>query len=370
MPLRALLIIISLLLVTPLISQNGSGMQIRKIVIDPGHGGTDPGAISPDGRVKEKDITLSVSLKLGEMIKSLYPSIEVIYTRNRDVFVPLDRRSEIANKSKADLFISIHVNAARSRAATGSETFVMGVDKTSSNLEVTMLENSVILLEGDDYSSRYEGFNPNDPESYIVFSLLQNAHLEQSLAFASLVQKQFGFGPIKVNRGIKQAPLLVLWRTSMPSVLVELGFISNSGDLKVLTDKNNHDRFATLILNALTEYKRQFETAAPTRDIYLTGIPADTSTNDNTAKESKPPASTSHYRIQILAVGKILPSGAADLKGMKNAKYIKHNNLYKYTVGEYPDTEAARRELEKIRTLFPQAFIIKVENGEIVPINR
>lgn len=375
MPLKTLLTIISLLIIFPTASsQERASLRLKKVVIDAGHGGRDPGAISPDGKVREKNITLSVALKLGELINKRYPDVEVIYTRKTDIFIPLDERTKIANRNKADLFISIHVNAAQSRAASGSETFVMGVNKTSSNLEVTMLENSVIMLEGDDYSTRYEGFNPNDPESYIVFSLLQNAHIEQSLLMASLVQKQFAKGPIKIDRGIKQGPLLVLWKTGMPGVLVELGFISNQNDLRILNDKKSHDKFAEGIFNAFEEYKNQYEkgyqnTSAVNDSSLSRTIEASLRDTSVPVKPSPPPSLQEHFRIQILAVSKILPSGAPDLKGRRDAKYIKAGNLYKYTIGEYKTVEEAKLAQDEIRRVFPQAFIIKVRNNTIVPLN-
>lgn len=375
MPLKTLLTIISLLIIFPAAgSLERASLRLKKVVIDAGHGGRDPGAISPDGKVREKNITLSVALKLGELINKRYPDVEVIYTRKTDIFIPLDERTKIANRNKADLFISIHVNAAQSRAASGSETFVMGVNKTSSNLEVTMLENSVIMLEGDDYSTRYEGFNPNDPESYIVFSLLQNAHIEQSLLMASLVQKQFAKGPIKIDRGIKQGPLLVLWKTGMPGVLVELGFISNQNDLRILNDKKSHDKFAEGIFNAFEEYKNQYEkgyqnTSAVNDSSLSRTIEASLRDTSVPVKPSPPPSLQEHFRIQILAVSKILPSGAPDLKGRRDAKYIKAGNLYKYTIGEYKTVEEAKLAQDEIRRVFPQAFIIKVRNNTIVPLN-
>ncbi len=375
MPLRVLLVIFSTLWTLSSPGQEHSVVQVKRVVIDPGHGGSSPGAVSPDGRVREKDITLSVSLRLAEMIRSKYPHIDVILTRERDVSVPLDRRSEIANRNKADLFISIHVNAAESRNAKGSETFVMGPDKSGSNFEVTMLENSVIMLEGDDYSTRYEGFNPNNPESYIIFSLLQNAHLEQSLIMASLVQKHFNNGPIKVNRGIKQGPFLVLWKTTMPSVLIELGFISNSSDLKILREKSNHSKFASLIFKAFEEYKMQYD-----KDYFNGDVNTDNTENrDNTetississtVDKTQAGESSVHFRIQILSINRVIPSGSTDFKGRADIRYIKSGSLYKYTVGHFENQEQAREALGKVRRDFPQAFIIKVENGEVVPINR
>jgi N-acetylmuramoyl-L-alanine amidase len=372
MPLRVLLVIFSLLWISTSRGQENSMVMLKKVVIDPGHGGADPGAVSADRKVLEKDITLSVSLKLGELIKKSYPEIEVIYTRKTDVFVALDKRTEIANKNKADLFISIHVNAALARAATGSETFVMGADKSSSNFEVTMLENSVIMMEGDDYATKYEGFDPNNPESYIIFTLLQNAHLEQSLEMASLVQKHFNNGPIKVSRGIKQGPLLVLWKTSMPSVLIELGFISNPFDLKILNNRTNHDKFASLIFNAFKEYKqiydKNYSNGKGTE--LIDSIPQrDANFPQNRAKKEVIQQSETHYRVQILAVNKILRSNSPDLKG-RDANFIKMGNLYKYTIGVYPTIDLAKEALGSIRKDFPQAFIILVRDGTIVPLNK
>lgn len=376
MPTRVLLIIFCILCTSYVIAQDGSAVNIKKIVIDAGHGGKDPGTISPDGKYKEKDITLSVALKLGALIKNNYPHIEVIYTRDKDEAVALDRRTEIANKNKAQLFISIHVNGVTSRTPSGSETFVMGADKSNSNFQVSMLENSVILLEGDDYQSRYEGFNPNDPESYIIFTLLQNAHLEQSLIMASLVQKHFNNGPIKINRGIKQAPFLVLWKTSMPSVLIELGFISNSGDLKILANKSSQDKLASLIFNAFEEYKKQYNKGYNNLDYVA---PLAQVTQKEPAKQSEPikqvtkeqlsdsiTVANIHYRVQILSVSKVIPSNSNELKGELNIDYLKTGSLFKYTIGEFQTRAQASIALKEIRKKFPQAFIIKVSNKTII----
>jgi len=363
MPIRVLLLFFCILSISSAYAQDGSSVNIKKIVIDAGHGGKDPGTVSPGGKYKEKEITLSVALKLGALIKNRYPYIEVIYTRKKDIAVDLDKRTEIANKSKADLFISIHVNGVSSRSPSGSETFVMGADKSNSNFQVSMLENSVVLLEGDDYQTRYEGFNPNDPESYIVFSLLQNAHLEQSLIMASLVQKYFNKGPIKINRGIKQAPFLVLWKTSMPSVLIELGFISNAGDIKILTNKKSQDQLASLILSAFEEYKNQYDKGYNNLD-YTT--PVEETQKTTSANNIALTTNNLHYRVQILSVSKVIPSNAPDLKGEKNVRYLKKGSLVKYTIGEFKTKEEANAALLPIRKKFPQAFIIKVKDNTII----
>ncbi|MEN6618905.1 MAG: N-acetylmuramoyl-L-alanine amidase [Rikenellaceae bacterium] len=360
MPYRLLLTIFCLLFISIIQAQDNQTVKIRTVVIDPGHGGHDPGAISPNRRVYEKNITLSVALKLGALIKDKYPDIQVIYTRTTDVFIPLITRTDIANKNHANLFVSIHVNSAKARSASGSETFVMGMDKSSSNLEVTMLENSVIALEGD-HESKYEGFDPNNPESYIIFSLLQNAHLEQSLIMASLIQDQFSKGAIKINRGIKQGGLLVLWKTTMPAVLVELGFISNSSDYKELINTNNHYQFANSIFRAFEDFKIQYEHGSK--------IVADVEMKTEKQAPQKADSEDSpHFRIQILAVTKILPKNSSDLRGEKNVQYIRVGKFYKYSVGEFSSKEEAANELKNIKKKFPQAFIIKVEKGTIVPL--
>lgn len=226
--------------------------KIKCIVIDAGHGGNDPGAIGYF-KTKEKDITLAVALKLGALINEHFPDIKVIYTRKTDVFVKLFDRADIANRNKADLFISIHCNAASRSTALGSETFVMGIHRSEANLAVAQKENASILLE-DDYVERYDGFNPNSAEAYIVFSLFQNAYLNNSLGFASSIQQELT-GRLKfVDRGVKQAGFLVLYRTAMPGALVELGFISNPQDELFLRSKMGQESLAKAILNAFANY--------------------------------------------------------------------------------------------------------------------
>lgn len=256
------IILVGLLyLISPVLlaaQETGPVSRIRTVVIDAGHGGKDPGAISRNGKYKEKNITLSVALKLGELIKSNYPNIKVVYTRSTDKYVELAKRADIANRNKADLFISIHVNSAKATQARGTETFVMGAHKSQDNFEVCKLENSVIVIE-EDYERKYEGFNPGSPESYIIFSLLQNVHQEQSIRYAAKVQGEFSKGPITVNRGVKQGGLLVLWRTTMPAVLTELGFISNAKDCAVLVTNSGQEQFARKLFNAFVSYKKEFE---------------------------------------------------------------------------------------------------------------
>lgn len=329
-----------------LYAQNKQVVELKTVVIDAGHGGHDPGATN--GRTYEKNITLSVALMLGDMIKSSYPSVKVIYTRSTDKFVELYRRADIANKNNADLFISIHVNSA-SPSARGHETFVMGQDKNSENLEICQLENSVVVLE-DDYTSNYQGFDPNNPESYIIFSLLQNAHLEQSLDFATLVQENANAGPIANNRGVKQANFIVLWKCTMPAVLIELGFISNPNDMKVLTSKSGQQQIAGNIFKAFKAYKERYDT-----DIYLPPSNEGVQTERPTTGTQE----TGYYGIQVMASGKLLPPGSKEFRGW-NCRYVKSGKNYKYYIGQYSTREEAVKDLPKIRDSFPDAFIIMI----------
>ncbi|MBN2263641.1 MAG: N-acetylmuramoyl-L-alanine amidase, partial [Prolixibacteraceae bacterium] len=233
-----------------------STFELKTVVIDAGHGGKDPGAII--GEVKEKDIVLDVALLTGKLIKDKYPEVNVIYTRNKDVFVPLADRAEIANKNKADLFISLHVNVFKQSSIYGAETFILGNHRSEENLKVAQLENSVILLE-DDYSTRYEGFDPNSAESYIMFELIQNEFLEQSRFFADQIQNSFINYANRKSRGVKQAGFLVLRRTSMPSVLVELGFISNKNEIVYLVSNEGKQQMAKAIASAFINYKNRID---------------------------------------------------------------------------------------------------------------
>lgn len=326
-------------------AQQSRMLELGTVVIDAGHGGKDPGAIS--GSVKEKDITLSVAKRLGALINEKYPNVKIIYTRSGDTFVELKKRAEIANKNNADLFISIHVNSAKNRSANGSETFVMGSEKSSSNFEVCQLENSVITLE-EDYSSNYSGFDPSNPESYIIFSLLQNSHLEQSLMFAQLVQNNAAKGPIAYGRGVKQANFLVLWMCTMPAVLVELGFISNKNDFQILSNKKHQQKMAENIFSAFCKYKKNYDKE------YI--LPASESV------ESKEPACVKEDRfgIQIFVSSKSLPKGSSKFKGY-DCNFIKTSKgLYKYYIGGFSSKEEAAKKLPAVRKSFPDAFIIEL----------
>lgn len=350
---------------------NNEYTKLKCIVIDPGHGGKHPGAISKVGNIKEKDITLSVALKLGKLIKDNYPDVKVVFTRTNDVYVDLDVRAAIANKNKADLFLSIHCNSSTSAEAHGTETFVMGTSKSQGNFDVCKRENSVITVE-DNYKAKYEGFNPDSPESYIIFSLLQNTHLEQSLIFASYIQDNFSKGPIKYNRGVKQGGLLVLWKTTMPAVLTEIGFLSNAKDRAVLNSKAKQQEIASALYNAFVKYKEGYEGRESV------GVGVGVSVGDLESKEnvgvgnlegkesvgdleSRKGANGGVWGVQVMSVAKKLNCSSAMFKGVPVVRY-RVGNTYKYIHGSFATKEEALGELTEIRRKFPEAFITKMKD--------
>lgn len=316
-------------------------VSLKTVVIDAGHGGHDPGAVSPDRKYQEKEINLDVALKLGELIEKNCPDVKVIYTRKSDVYKTLVERSNIANRNNADLFISIHVNSARNSSANGTETFVMGTDKSNANMEVCKAENSVILLE-DDYSTTYQGFDPDNAESYIFFNLMQNAYFDQSIAMASYVQQQFAKGPVSKSRGIKQAPLLVLWKTTMPSVLIEVGFLSNSSDRSVLVKAENRDAIANDIFEAFRQFKEQYDS--------------------HLEFDETEPVPQPHYSVQILVSSRKLDKGDPMFKGVSEVECRFINGMFKYTVGNFPSKEESAQKLSEMKRLFPDAFITFFED--------
>lgn len=251
---KALLIAITLLIssATPI----RTGFKVDTIVIDAGHGGKDPGTHGVSAL--EKHITLSIAKKVGNYIKQNVPGVKVVYTREDDRYIPLDERANIANKIKADLFISIHANALSRSEVHGTETYVMGPHKADGNMEVAKRENAVILLD-ENHEERYEGFDPNSPESYILFSLAQSAYQESSVKLADLIESQFKERVGRRSLGVKQAGFWVLWRTSMPSVLVEVGYLTNQNEEKYLSGDNGQDLIASGIYRAFKEYKNQIE---------------------------------------------------------------------------------------------------------------
>lgn len=236
-------------------SLQDKGFKIRTVVLDPGHGGKDPGTVGKS--IKEKDVVLKIALKVGEYIEKSMPEVKVVYTRKTDKFIELNERSAIAMRNKADLFISIHANAIANPKTYGTETWVMGLHKSEENLAVAKRENAVIMYE-DNYEQHYEGFD-NSTESIIMMSLIQNAYLESSVKFADKIEKQFKNKAGRHSRGVKQAGFVVLYKTATPSVLVESGFLSNETEEKFLGTDAGQDLIASGIYRAFKEYKSEVE---------------------------------------------------------------------------------------------------------------
>ena len=348
-------------------SAQDGGVRLKTVVIDAGHGGHDPGAISKSSKLSEKQINLDLALRLGARIEKEFPDVKVVYTRKTDKFVELAERGNIANRNHADLFISIHVNSAKSTAASGTETFVMGTDKSQSNMEVCKRENSVILLE-DDYKTRYQGFDPSDPQSYILFSLMQNAHLEHSLTFAEDVANAMKGGPISKSRGVSQDPFWVLWRTTMPSVLVEVGFMTNPNDLQTMRSPEGRDKIAANLLKAIQTFKKRYDNSTATTSAPQKAEKADVKpapeTKDTVAAtptvETVPETSGPLYGVQVLATSRKMKSNDPFFKGYTPTEVIS-GTLYKYIIvvgGDLPDARKKKRELDQ---KFPGCFLVSKE---------
>lgn len=359
------------------------------VVIDAGHGGHDPGA---SGKItKEKHINLKVALKVGNLIKSNCQDVKVVYTRNKDVFIPLDRRAEIANNAKADLFISIHTNAlAKNRTMKGASTYTLGLAKSDANLEVAKRENAVILYESD-YQTRYAGFNPNSAESYIIFEFMQDKYMEQSVHLASQMQKQFRQTCRRADRGVHQAGFLVLKASAMPSILIELGFISTPEEERFLYSEAGSSTMAQGIYRAFLNYKREQEirltgvsrTIVPAEPLDIetaatTESPSDneqqsaeTAASGNRMPASNPPAgqqktgrSDITFKVQILTASRPLAKNDRRLKGLKGVEYYKEKGIYKYTCGASADYNQVLRTRRSLLPRFKDAFIIAFRNGE------
>lgn len=371
----------------PIINVTAGNEKKFTVVLDAGHGGHDPGAIGRRG--KEKNINLSVALKLGRLIEDNCPDTEVVYTRKKDVFLPLHKRAEIANNAKANLFISIHTNAiaARNSHIRGTETYTLGLHKTQENLEVAKKENAVILIE-DDYKQRYAGFNPNSSESYIIFEFMQDKNMAQSVDFATLIQRHFKRCN-RVDKGVHQAGFLVLRETSMPSVLIELGYISNPSEETYLLSDNGSSNLANAIYNAFLNYKSKNgygnlnisenivdETNIvinETNDNRIEDIEnVECNNNDNnesliTATQNESPV----FKIQIMTSDKKLSSRSKQFKGLFPVDCYKEKGLYKYTYAEDTNyNNVLRIKRTKVDRKFKDAFIIAFKNGEKMDINQ
>ena len=351
----------------PLMAQK-SGNKTFTVVIDAGHGGVDPGALGR--KSKEKDINFKVSNLLGDMIKEAYPEVKVIYTRTTDVKIPLARRADIANKANANLFISIHSNASKNRNANGCQTFTLGAGSDAEAKAAAMYENEVILSE-ENFEETYKGFDPRSSESYIIFELMRSHDMEQSVKLAEMVQNGMLDKTSLTDRGVSSAGFLVLHRTVMPSILVELGFISNSKDEALIASKEGQEKLAKGIFNGFAEYYELYgkskENKAGNKENKASGKKSEASgkkSEDAPKKTASAPASDRPvFKIQIMVADSKLKSNDKRLKGL-DADYYTENGVYKYTYGESEDYNEIAKIKKQISDKFKDAFIIAFLNGE------
>lgn len=324
------------------------------VVIDPGHGGVDPGALGR--KSKEKDINMSVSKLLASMIKEKHPEVKVVFTRTTDFKTPLVERANIANNAGADLFISIHSNASKSRTANGCETFTLGAGSSAEAKAAAMYENEVILSE-DNFEDIYKGFNPHSSESYIIFELIRNHDMELSAEIAQLVQEGMVKNSKLQNRGVSSAGFLVLHRTVMPSILVELGFITNSSDENFIASKEGQKKLAKGIFEGFSKYYERYGKRTEQREQRKERRSGD-EVSAHKGEEGRPV-----FKVQILASSGKLASNDSRLKGLK-ADHYKENGMYKYTYGESCDYNEILKIKRDISTKFKEAFIIAFLNGK------
>jgi N-acetylmuramoyl-L-alanine amidase len=344
--LAVLIFLIILLSIKPLISQTGDPVDSWVVVIDPGHGGKDPGAVSRN--IHESDITLAIALKLGTYIAML-DNVKVLYTRSSDISVDLDKRPKFANDNNASVFISIHANWGESSKIKGTETFVMGPSKNDQNLKVAMKENSVITLEKD-YTTRYQGFDPGSPESYIILSVMQKEYSAQSLNFAGMVQDQFRIKAGRTDRSVKQDVFLVLWGTTMPSILVETGFITNPDEVKFLSSSQGQDLIASAIFRAFRDYKNTIDKKS-----------SFTILQNDTGGEII-------FMVQIATSSTSKDLIPDNFKGVADLTEINEGDKFKYATGKFNNYDQAVEHRKKLSNIFPDAFVVAVKDNKIVPL--
>jgi N-acetylmuramoyl-L-alanine amidase len=364
------------------------------LVLDAGHGGHDPGAMGDI--IREKDINLAIELKLGEMIEQNFKDVNVVYTRKTDKYLTLQERADVVNNHHADLFICIHTNSSQGPMAFGAETYTLGLAKTKSNLDVAMRENSVITLE-EDYKTKYQGFDPNSVESYIMFEFMQDKYIDRSVDFASSVQKQFKSYCNRVDRGVRQAGFWVLHRSACPSVLVEVGFLSNPSEERYLASSQGQKEIATGIYNAFVDYKRKSEkksghqiSRATKKELKVKEEPenhqTETSVSDTpTLSESKinqnsfadtttkfistkqisvvTPVQRNKsiqpiFKIQLFALKISVKPKKEDFKGVSKVDNFVENGFKKYTIGAETEYKKIIKLRKTILPKFPEAFII------------
>ena len=336
-----------------------------KVVLDAGHGGKDPGATYHG--LLEKEIALDVTLKIGKILEK-EKDIQLVYTRKTDVFIELNERANIANNANASIFVSIHCNAASNQSAYGTETFVMGITRNASNLEVAKRENAVVTME-DNYEIKYKGYDPNKPESLIGLQIQQEEYLDQSIELASKIQKGFTQDLKRRNRGVKQAGLLVLREVYMPRILIELGFISNKSEGKYLNSEDGRNKLAKSVADAILQYKKEYY------------IPIIQSTvNTAPAKDNKPQPDAKPiieevdekgvvYKVQIAASRNDLELVPSNFKGLGNVSKLKSGTLIKYYYGSTNSYETAQSLQKEAREKgFKEAFAVAFKKGEKISV--
>ncbi len=333
-----------------------------KVVLDAGHGGKDPGAVGSYS--KEKDIVLSVVKKVGRLIEDNHSDVDVIYTRNNDTFIPLNQRANIANDAKANLFMSFHCNAMgpNKPSPPGAETFILGLHRSKDNLDVAKKENSVILYE-DNYSQKYQGFNPNEPESYIIFEFMSNQYLKHSLYLASLIQHKLVEESDRVNRSVRQAGFLVLREVAMPSVLIEMGYITNRSDEAFLTSENGKNSLANSIYKAFSEFKREYDK----KSVVFSDASSLKNKEQVAGKDSdKLEINTDNnaFTVQFLTSENKLNVNSSVFRNMGPIYESYDGKLYKYSIGASSNETEIFQQLKNIQRKYPDSFVTKLNGAK------
>ncbi|MDE5568050.1 MAG: N-acetylmuramoyl-L-alanine amidase [Muribaculaceae bacterium] len=364
-----------LFLLSALTFVNAQELAPFVVVIDPGHGGKDSGC---SGQLtNEKTIVLDVSKRLQKLISENFPEVKTVMTRADNSYLTLQERAAIANKANGNLFISIHVNSVDKKNKNrttihGASVYALGLHRSESNLSVAMRENSVMELE-EDYTQAYQGFDPKSSESYIIFELSQNNHLNKSIEIANTIQHELITTAGRADKQVRQAGFWVLWATSMPSVLVELDFICNPDSERFMHSDNGKDKFAQALFNAFSTYygKHKNDTHGPRvgKEIPKGTIAGNTSSDTTPeSKVSKPKAQKSDitYHVQILSALKKIPKNDHEIKGVPDVDFFKDGKYYKYYSGSFSSANEAKQHLGKLKKRFPKAFVIKLKDGKPV----
>lgn len=374
---RFLIIVLTLCSTLHLSGQNSvENLGLKTVVIDPGHGGKDPGAPGKTSKTSEKHLVLSISKQLGDKIKAAYPDVKVVYTRSTDVFVELKERVNIAKRNKADLFISIHCNSNNSSQPYGASVHILGPksnnkknqrDYFAASQSVAQRENSVMLLE-DDYKTSYQDFNPESAESVISNSLLWSANYGSSLMFAAELDGAFRKSPFRESgyTGIHQDIFYLLWATNMPSVLLELGFISNTADYNYLSSASGQEKVAQRLFEAFKVYKTNFDASMNVTSAPLE-IPETVSDPEPSREKPETVTTDIHYGVQIMGLGRKLNAKDPALKGLavEIVPPTDGGKIYKYVAAWSDSLEDAKSQLSSVRRKFPDAFLVKIE-GNVV----